>query len=43
MGNLIANVDLEVMVIMVEEEDENNSSIVGVDYTGTNVDGTLAC
>ena len=31
------------MIVVVDEEDENNASIVGLDDASADVDGKLAC
>ena len=42
MRNAIARMDLKVVIAVVDEEDENNASIVGVDDASADVDGKLA-
>ena len=42
MRNAIARIDLKVVVAVVDEEDKNNTSIVGVDDASADVDGVLA-
>ena len=42
MRNTIARMDLKVMIAVVDEEDEKDASIVGVDDASTDVDGKLA-
>ena len=43
MRNTIARMDLKVMIAVVDEEDKNDTSIVGVDDASADVDGKLAC
>ena len=42
MCNTIAGTDLEVVIAVVDEEYEDNASIVGVDDASADVDGELA-
>ena len=42
LSNSIPNVDLEVVVVVVEEEDINDVTVVGVDDASANIDGKLA-
>ena len=42
MCNTIAGMDLEVVIAVVDEEDEDNALIVGVDDASADVDGKLA-
>ena len=42
LGDSIPNVDLEVVVVVVEEEDVNDATVVGVDDASADIDGKLA-
>ena len=43
MRNTITGMDLEVAIAVVDEEDENDASIVSIDDASADVDGKLAC
>ena len=42
LSDSIPNIDLEVMVVVVEEEDVNDTTVVGVDDASADIDGKLA-